>query len=66
MLPLTVAKADSCYCLQGLTVGDKQIIKRISIHWTVLQEGFWPNLLYIGSSRAEEKYDLALENDISE
>jgi hypothetical protein len=66
MLPVTVAKADSCYCLQGLTAGDKQIIKRIVLHWSVAQEGLWPNIFYVGSSRAEEKHNFALEDDISE
>jgi hypothetical protein len=65
MLPVTVAKADSCYCLQGLTAGDKQMIKRVLLHWSVAQEGLWPNLFYVGASRAEEKHNFALENDIS-
>ncbi len=66
MLPVTVAKADSCYCLQGLTAGDKQIIKRVLLHWSVSAEGLWPNLFYVGASRAEEKHNFALANDISE
>ena len=65
MFPVTVAKADSVYCLQGLTAGDRKDIKRVSLHWTAKGEALWPNILYVGASRAEEQHNFALAGDIT-
>ena len=34
LFPVVGAKADSVYCLQGLTAGDNQPIQRVKLHWT--------------------------------
>ena len=65
MFPVTVAKADSVYCLQGLTAGDRKEIKRILLHWTSKGEALWPNIFYVGASRAEELHNFSLAGDIT-
>lgn len=66
MFPVVVAKADSVYCLQGLTVGDNKLIKRVVLHWSSSGEARWPNIFYVGASRAEKLSNFALANDLSE
>jgi hypothetical protein len=65
MFPVVPGKADSVYCLQGLTAGDTKSIQRVLLHWTSEAEARWPNILYVGASRAEEVCNVAIKNDIS-
>jgi hypothetical protein len=65
MFPIVVAKADSVYCLQGLTVGDNKLIKRVVLNWNAAGEAKWPNIFYVGTSRAEQITNFALANDLS-
>jgi hypothetical protein len=65
MFPICVAKADSIYCLQGLTAGDSHMIKNVKVTWTSAAEGKMPNSLYVGATRAEKISNLAFTNAIS-
>jgi hypothetical protein len=61
MFPVVPGKADSVYCLQGLTAGDNKSIERVLLHWTCDAEARWPNILYVGASRAEDGSNFALK-----
>jgi hypothetical protein len=65
MFPIGVAKADSVYCLQGLTAGDGKPIERVVLHWSSKAEAKWPNIMYVGGSRAEKETNFALADDIA-
>ena len=65
-LPLTICKADSVHCMQGMTCGDDMPIKRIVIDWSKKAESKWPGALYVALSRAKREHNLALHGQLAE
>ncbi|TPX63250.1 hypothetical protein CcCBS67573_g08732 [Chytriomyces confervae] len=48
-----VAKADSTYSMQGLTVGREKAIKKMVLYWSPSAEGRWPGIFYVGTSQGQ-------------
>ena len=59
-LPIAVAKADSTHSCQGMSAGDGESIERVIFQWEKNAEGKWPNIFYVGVSRAKKEENLLL------
>ena len=64
-LTLVVGKADTVHACQGSTVGEGHAIKRILLKWSGKDDQLFPNIFYVGASRAKNGADLCLVNGVS-
>ena len=63
--PLTCGKAVTIHRLQGLTIGELKVIKRLILLWKKTDEEKWPSILYVALSRVQRITDLMLDMKIS-